>query len=263
MGATFGSIRRPNEAGQYISGAQKVAAGGDGKDLVSSGGGYHGTGGGSGSGSGSGSKEEVTLVPMAGSAAHSPEPPRAQTPESIGGGGGGGGGYSSAAPDSSGGGGGSLNFFGGGKSGQAAADESAPSAPPRYRPQQMSVQDITPDQSPLVTALMNRGFSQQQALNYAQSMQTVTPGKGVPAINVQGPPAAPGLPSPSGTTLSLAQAKPAKPIQIAPIKPGKSFVLGKERRQPRLGNQPRHRRSFQRQRNPSRHQGSIRQSSWG
>ena len=224
MGATFGSIRRPNEAGQYISGAQKVAAGGDGKDLVSSGGGYHGTGG----GSGSGSKEEVTLVPMAGSAAHSPEPPRAQTPESIGGGGGGGGGYSSAAPDSSGGGGGSLNFFGGGKSGQAAADESAPSAPPRYRPQQMSVQDITPDQSPLVTALMNRGFSQQQALNYAQSSANVAPGKGVPAINVQGPaPAAPGLPPPSGATLSLAQAKPKAPIQIAPIKPGKSFVLGK------------------------------------
>ena len=39
LGATFGSIRRPNEAGQYITGAQKVAAGGDGKDLVSSGGG--------------------------------------------------------------------------------------------------------------------------------------------------------------------------------------------------------------------------------
>ena len=39
LGATFGSIRRPNEAGQYIAGAQKVAAGGSGKDLVSSGGG--------------------------------------------------------------------------------------------------------------------------------------------------------------------------------------------------------------------------------
>ena len=39
MGKTFGSIARRNEAGQYIAGAQKVAAGGSGKDLVSSGGG--------------------------------------------------------------------------------------------------------------------------------------------------------------------------------------------------------------------------------
>src|SRR5215469_5919598 len=44
MGVTFGSILRPHEAGQYLEGAQKVAAGGSGADLVSSGGGGDGKG---------------------------------------------------------------------------------------------------------------------------------------------------------------------------------------------------------------------------
>ena len=82
----------------------------------------------------------------------------------------------------------------------------------------MSAQDITPEENPLIAALMKRGFTPQQAQNFAQSSANVASAKGLPPINVKGPPpAAPGLPPPSGTTLSLAQPTERKPIQIAPI----------------------------------------------
>ena len=247
MGETFGSIRRPNEAGQYIAGAQKVAAGGDGKDLVSSGGGFHGTGG--------GVKGGATLVPMAGSAANSPVATYAQTPEATGGGGGGSsGGGSAQAPDSSGGGSFSLASFGGRQ--QAA---SGGGSSPSYQPQQMSVQ--TDDDNPLVKALINRGFTPQQALNYAQSSANIAPAKGLPAINVKGPPPPaptqagqfPQLPAPQARapqtqqatqtpqtptappTLSLAQPSARKPIQLVPDKqlmPGKTPKVKPSSKQP-------------------------------
>jgi hypothetical protein len=92
LGDIFGSIRRPNEAGQYIAGAQKVAAGGSGKDLVSSGG---GGGGGGGEGGGEGTIGTIGFMPII--PTHPPsgsarlEGGRPQLPGSSGGGAAGGG----------------------------------------------------------------------------------------------------------------------------------------------------------------------------
>jgi hypothetical protein len=91
LGVTFGSIRRPNEAGQYIAGAQKVAAGGSGKDLVSSGGdgGSKGAGPDAGPGGPAGPWISVGGEPSGGAAA----PAQFRGPPEEGGGGGGGQGY--------------------------------------------------------------------------------------------------------------------------------------------------------------------------
>jgi hypothetical protein len=86
---------------------------------------------------------------------------------------------------------------GGGRGGQQqAAEDQGPQAPQA-------------PQNPLVTALMNRGFTQAQAINYAQGVQNIAPGKGIGPLGP--PPAAPSqLPAPSGVTLSLSPKQPVE-----------------------------------------------------
>jgi hypothetical protein len=44
----------------------------------------------------------------------------------------------------------------------------------------------------MVAALVKRGFTQQQAIQFAQSSQAITPGRGVPPLKTTGaPPPAP------------------------------------------------------------------------
>jgi hypothetical protein len=68
-------------------------------------------------------------------------------------------------------------------------------------------------EDPMVAALMKRGFSQSQALQYAASSAAIAPGKGVPPLRTPGPPpAAPtALPGPSGVTLTLSGKQPVTP----------------------------------------------------
>jgi hypothetical protein len=77
-------------------------------------------------------------------------------------------------------------------------------------------------ENPMVAALMNRGFSPQQAQQFAQSSQTVTPGKGTPPINVKGPPpAAPSasaqLPVGAQASFKLMPAKALMPHKVPKI----------------------------------------------
>ena len=255
MGETFGSIRRPNEAGRFIAGAQKVAAGGSGKDLVSSGGGFHGTGsyrphrggGGGGGGGGDGGDGVQPNIPLGSSAAVAQ-----QQPWSSGSGGSSAPSYAPAQSDAGSAGSTGIGLVGGavagsaianalrgggGRRGSGSAEEDDSQQQQAPGGSSMNVQVSPPpaptgpaqlpgpqQQHPLVTALMQRGYTQQQALNYAQSLQTVTPGKGVPPLQTPlvnrtdtGP-----------TILSLAQPSARKPIQLVSDKalmPGKTQQL--------------------------------------
>lgn len=213
LGETFGSIRRPNEAGQYIAGAQKVAAGGNGKDLVSS---------------GSKSKAPSGAVPPGGSPfANQPTvgldvtssggPPVSKAlPTGSSGGGGGDVGPSPRARQEEVG---SVSYYpsfgGGGR--QAEQPQQKRARPPK--PEE--------EEDPMVAALMKRGFTQQQAIDFAQSSQTIAPGKGVPPLRTA-PPAPstpPQLPSiklsakglmPSFKAPSMVPKKPAPPAPGPP-----------------------------------------------
>ena len=219
MGETFGSIRRPNEAGQYIAGAQKVAAGGSGKDLVSSGGGEKSA---KTSRSDRAPVEQPQIsLPGGGGSGGQPQSPSGGGYSGSGGGGGGGaqgGGRSEA---------GNLSFYpggfgGGGGGGGEEEQAAAPSPSPRYQPQQMQVSAPLPDegQNPVVTALMNRGFTQQQAQQLAQGMQNIAPGKDIGPLNVKGPP--PPAPSATQTKLQFPSAKQLMPGKFPTIVPKKT-----------------------------------------
>ena len=231
MGETFGSILRPNEAGQYLAGAQKVAAGGSGKDLVSSGG---------GSGTASSGKSSNKPAPSPEISLPSSGPGSAPLGYSgggsrSGGGGGGGGGIGgqrgggassagdvSVYPSS----GGSESRSGGGGGGQEAA--AGGGAPPRYQPQQMSVDTSQTD--PMISALVNRGFSPQQAVNYAQSLQNIASSKGVSPLNAKSlpPPAAPSaLPASQSIQLSLSSKQPITPKLLSAKQLMPSFKVTK------------------------------------
>ena len=67
---------------------------------------------------------------------------------------------------------------------------------------------------------MKRGFTQQQAVNFAQSSQTVAPGKGVPPL--QAPPPAPSAPAQlPGAQIKLLSSKQLMPGKVPPIVPKK------------------------------------------
>src|SRR5215469_6213008 len=205
MGVTFGSILRPHEAGQYLEGAQKVAAGGSGADLVSSGGGGDGKGTRAPEGPGGpGGPGELAFIPVIPS--HGPTASEHVTAQS-------------ALPGPSGGGGGTarptgtsqaLNFGYPGSLGNlfpprgAAVPVRTGGAEGEWEPEEPQAQN------PMVQALVNRGFSLEEATKFAQASQTITPGKGVPALTT--PPAAP----------SGQQAQPVS-LQFTPVKqlPGK------------------------------------------
>jgi hypothetical protein len=77
----------------------------------------------------------------------------------------------------------------------------------------------------MVAALMQRGFSRQEALDFAQSSQAVSPGKGIGPLQQKEPPPAPTsaaqLPAPSGATIKLVPAKQLMPGKVPPIVPQK------------------------------------------
>jgi hypothetical protein len=173
----------------------------------------------------------ATLVPMVGTDSTSYAPERAQSsPESIGGGGGGGGGGQEFPASQGSGSGGLINFGRGSDQPQQAAAQAQPQA----SRQQMQVSAPLPDeqqQNPLVAALMNRGFTQQQALNFAQSSANVASAKGLPPINIKGPPP----PAPiTPTQLSLSSKQPVTPqiLSTKQLMPGKQFVLGSSKGPP-------------------------------
>src|SRR4029077_16072797 len=204
MGKIFGSILRPNEAGQYIAGAQKVAAGGSGKDLVSSGGGEK---------SQKVSSSDTAPVPQ----------PQISLP---GGGGGGGqpqapsgGGYSGGGAASTGRGAreggsseaGSVSFYPGGFGGGGGSG-GGDGAPPQKQPTKTAPPPEA-EEDPMVASLMKRGFTKQEAINFAQGSQAITPGKGVPPYQKPPAPPAPGQ-VPLSTTPQLLSPKLLTPKQL-------------------------------------------------
>jgi N-acetyl-anhydromuramyl-L-alanine amidase AmpD len=138
-------------------------------------------------------------------------------------------------PDQSGGGSIKLGGWSGGGLGDVAAGAVLANAVRGGGGQQQSAQPPSPDEpeDPMVTALMKRGFTLQQAQQFAASSQTIAPGKGVPPLKTPGPPppAPTQLPAPVPKLLSPEQLKPGKVPKIVPEKqppppaPGKPLQL--------------------------------------
>lgn len=98
---------------------------------------------------------------------------------------------------------------------------------------------------PMVGALMDRGFSRQEALAYSQSMQTVSPGSGIGPLQRGEPPAAPteggkltllraptpqalpATPATPSTQLSLLHGPTQEPVSPIKLSPAKQVMPGK------------------------------------
>ena len=195
---------------------------------------------GKGSGKGTGGDALVPLPPPTGG---SPEPARAQTPEIASGQGHISQGSQASASDAGGSGGlgGLLGLFGafGGGGGEEGA---GPQQPPR---QSMQVSAPLPgeEQSPMVAALMQRGFTQQQAQQFALSSQNIAPGKGIGPYQPPAAPGAPGQPLVTPKLLSPKQLMPGKAPAIVPPKqppaaPGARPQLPAPQQQPQAAPRP-------------------------
>jgi len=155
-------------------------------------------------------------IPVAGSGGSESRPPSPQASSF----GGGGGGSSQAAPQGdSGGSGGAGAFLGG-----AAAGALVANAMSGRGQQQSQPVDSSASTNPMVQALINRGFTPQQAQLYAQGVQNIAPGKGIGPLQVGAPPPAPSAPAqlPS-TQLNIRPQQGVTPKLLAPkqLMPGK------------------------------------------
>ncbi len=160
-------------------------------------------------------------IPVAGSGGSESRPPSPQA-SSFGGGGGGGGSSQAAPQGDSGGSGGAGAFLGGAAAGALVANAMSG----RGGQQQSQPVDSSASTNPMVQALINRGFTPQQAQQFAQSSANVAPGKGIGPLQV-GPPPAPSapaqLPAPSGVQLNIRPQQGVTPKLLAPkqLMPGK------------------------------------------
>jgi len=88
------------------------------------------------------------------------------------------------------------------------------------------------EEDPMVAALTSRGFTRAQALKYAQSLQTVAPGRGMEPLKTEPPPAAPTKTLPAA---EAAQPTPAKPLALPPpAAPAKGPELTLLQKQPEI-----------------------------
>ena len=158
-------------------------------------------------------------IPVAGSGGSESRPPSPQA-SSFGGGGGGGGSSQAAPQGDSGGSGGAGAFLGGAAAGALVANAMSG----RGGQQQSQPVDSSASVNPMVQALINRGFTPQQAQLYAQGVQNIAPGKGIGPLQVGAPPPAPSAPAqlPS-TQLNIRPQQGVTPKLFAPkqLMPGK------------------------------------------
>jgi len=158
-------------------------------------------------------------IPVAGSGGSESRSPSPQA-SSFGGGGGGGGSSQAAPQGDSGGSGGAGAFLGGAAAGALVANAMSG----RGGQQQSQPVDSSASVNPMVQALINRGFTPQQAQLYAQGVQNIAPGKGIGPLQVGAPPPAPSAPAqlPS-TQLNIRPQQGVTPKLFAPkqLMPGK------------------------------------------